>query len=127
MKSIKKEADKQLIKKYQQGDVLLYKMPKRLFKECLTSNHIKIHPNEHRDSNKREIVLAFGEATGHAHVINAKPIQAQYWVTKKYNYPGGYWVEGKEATAFFTGGYSPQFAPANFCNPKSAESSISSS
>ena len=99
MKSIKKEADKQLIKKYQQGDVLLYKMPKRLFKECLTSNHIKIHPNEHRDSNKREIVLAFGEASGHAHVINAKPIQAQYWVTKKYNYPGGYWVEGKEATA----------------------------
>lgn len=99
MKSIKKEADKQLIKKYQQGDVLLYKMPKRLFEKCLTSNHIKIHPNEHRDANKREIILAFGEATGHAHVINSKPIQAQYWVTKRYNYSTGCWIEGEEATA----------------------------
>mgnify|MGYP001440386037 CR=1 FL=1 len=91
-----KEADKQLIKKYQQGDVLLYKMPKRLFEKCLTSNHIKIHP---RNANKREIILAFGEATGHSHAINSKPTQAQYWVTKRYNYSTGSWIEGKEATA----------------------------
>jgi len=92
--------EKKLIKykKYQQGDVVMFQVDDKAFKDAVgnpAENKETVHYNTQSHNNP---ILAFGEATGHLHQIHMKNMLDQAEVTV---HMGRYRTAGEDTPVAF--------------------------
>ena len=95
------EKEKKVIKytKYQQGDVVMYKLNYEDFKEYNNENKGDSYPiNNYHGQSDTKAVLAFGEATGHKHQVNMADMVKEAGITL---HMGTYQTAGEDVPAGF--------------------------
>jgi len=91
------------MKKYQQGDVVMFQVDKETYEKNTRSNESK---SMYIGGTKTKAILAFGEVTGHTHRVNMEEMLQDAGVTLNMGYngkagrdvPEGFIVENETVT-----------------------------
>ena len=73
------------MKKYQQGDVVMFQVDKETYEKNTRSNESK---SMYIGGTKTKAILAFGEVTGHTHRVNMEEMLQDAGVTLNMGYNG---------------------------------------
>ena len=83
------------MQKYQQGDVVMFKVDEKYFKEHTRKD--KKYKTGYSGGTDTHAIVAFGEVTGHKHQVNMKDMAKEAGVTLHMGYNGKAGVDVPDA------------------------------